>query len=43
MEFCDQHITHIIDRFEKPLKYAGFETKNVIEEWCGLISYTITF
>ena len=43
LEFCDQHITHIIDRFEKPLKNAGFETTYVIEEWCGLISYTITF
>ena len=26
LEFCDQHITHIIDRFEKPLKNAGFAT-----------------
>ena len=26
LEFCDQHITHIIDRFEKPLKNAAFAT-----------------
>ena len=32
LEFCDQHITHIIDRLEKPLKNAGFETADVIEE-----------
>ena len=43
LEFCDQHITHIIDRFEKPLKNAGFETADVIEEWHDLISYAIAF
>ena len=43
LEFCDQHITHIIDRFEKPLKNAGFESADVIEEWHDLISYTIAF
>ena len=42
-EFCDQHIPHIIDRFEKPLKNAGFETADVIEEWHDLISYAIAF
>ena len=43
MEFCDQHVTHIINRFEKPLRNAGFETGDVIEEWHDLISYTIAF
>ena len=41
-KFCDQHITHITDRFEKPLKNAGFETADVIEEW-HLISYATAF
>ena len=43
MEFCDQHVTHIINRFEKPLKNAEFETADVIEEWHDLISYAIAF
>ena len=43
MEFCDQHVTHIINGFEKPLKNAGFETADVIEEWHDLISCAITF
>ena len=43
LELCDQHITHIINRFEKPLKNPGFETADVIEEWHDLISYAIAF
>ena len=43
LELCDQHITHIINRFEKPLKNAGFKTADVIEEWHYLISYAIAF
>ena len=43
MEFNDQHITHIIDRFEKPLQNSGFETADVIEEWHDLISCAIAF
>ena len=43
MEFCDQHITHILKIFEKPLKNAGFQTADVIEEWHDLISYVIAF
>ena len=43
LEFCDQHITHINNRFEKPLKNAGFETADVIEECHDLISYGIAF
>ena len=34
---------HIINGFEKPLKNAGFETADVIEEWHDLFSYAITF
>ena len=36
-------MTHINNRFEKPLKNAGFETADVIEEWHDLISYAIAF
>ena len=43
LEFYDQHIMHIIDRFEKPLKNARFETADVTEEWPDLISYAIAF
>ena len=43
LEFCDQHITCIIDRFKEPLKNAGFETIDVIQEWNNLIAYTILF
>ena len=43
LEFCDQHITHIIGRFEQPLKNAGFETADVFEEWHDLIFYAIVF
>ena len=32
-----------MDRFEKSLKNAGFETADVIEEEHDLISYTIAF
>ena len=42
LEFCDQHM-HIINRFKKPLKNAGFETADVIEEWHDLSSYKIAF
>lgn len=31
--FCDLHIMHIIDRFEKTLKNTVFETADVTEEW----------
>ena len=34
---------HIINRFEKPLKNAGIETVDVIEECHELIFYTIAF
>ena len=43
LEFCDQHSTHIIDRFEKPLKNAGFQTPDVIQEQHDLISYVTAF
>ena len=43
IEFCDQLITHIIDRFVKPLRNTGFERAEAIEEWHDLISYAIAF
>ena len=43
LEFNGQHITHNIDRFEKPLKNSGFETADVIEEWHDLIFCAIAF
>ena len=37
------NILRIVPLKEEPLKNAGFETEDVIEEWHDLISYAIAF
>ena len=45
LEFADEHILTFAQRFEQPLRAAGFSCTEaeILEEWHDLLSYTLQF